>query len=469
MENQSYINNFNFDESIREKMENFSTDFNPAHWDSMQQRLDEDLAYLQQDSTLSSKLESNTSPKMADWAFMSQILDSDNVLGEQPESLFDKNIREKVLQTAGRFSENKDRVWTGLEQQLNQSEKRKPKVFLMTLAKAAIVVLALLSAFQLADMIQKPAHQDIVFDEKGIETDLNNLSNEITPAKTTSSVSKTNITKYNQYQNEILTTDEVVQNVSSQNELSIAQPIQNQIPVIENIETLPTIAVTEPIVKQIGNVEFQNNLTISEKAFFTEKSKKSAVSISAFAGADINNFKEKGVFNTINYSNSNIGWTAGVKTSLEKGNWEAESGLAYSTKNYLPEQSVAIYNNSETIRQDMVQVPLHIKYKAVEKKKFSLKGLIGSTFNWMVRNDVDKRYYNDPTNPIGSSKGSYNGTHENKTYFTLDAGIVAEYKVNPKLKICFQPMYQQNLTSGVGLNNEKIKTLSFQVAAKTML
>ncbi len=473
MENQSYINNFNFDEKLREKMENFSVEYDAAHWESLNQRLDEDLDFLQQDSLVASKLEDSTTTSSADWAFMSQLLDADHILGEQPESLFDKNVREKVLQTAGRFSENKDKVWMGLENHLDQKEKRRPKVFLMTLAKAAIIVLALLSALQLADMIQKPIHQDIVLNDNPSEKTTNTGSD--MPSVIDAQVKKTVKQQISQLSENQLIDLKNRNNLSEKNEvvapveIAAVQETNTILPTIDNQEKLPTIAVVEPMLKSLSDVDYQKQIYISDNLLRKEKSKKTAVSVSAFASADMNTFREKGVFNSSIYSNSNIGWSTGVKVGIEKGNWEGETGLAYSVKNYLPEQTVVLNASNETVRQNMIQIPVQAKFKVVDKKRFSIKGLIGSTFNWMIRNDVNKNYYTDPLNPIGTVKGTYANNQENKTYFTLDAGIVAEYKINPKLKICFQPVYQQNVSSGVGLNNEKINTLSFQVAAKTML
>lgn len=174
-------------------------------------------------------------------------------------------------------------------------------------------------------------------------------------------------------------------------------------------------------------------------------------------------------------------------------NLEIETGLAYASKKYTPVQVRKVTGNFDRyvttniqhVQLNLVNLPIHVKYRFKRGKHWSFFGLLGGSLNVAAQTSYDTELsLSTPNNerkilvqtegdrlPQDYKSGLLEGGKFQENYYlTADIGVGAEYKVNKRWSLFVQPTYMHQIgVKGIGPNKDRINTLALQFGSKVVL
>jgi hypothetical protein len=205
----------------------------------------------------------------------------------------------------------------------------------------------------------------------------------------------------------------------------------------------------------------------------------------------------------------------GVSLGWKKDRIEIETGFGYSHKQYAPADNSAVrYNNTvedlRNIELNLVHIPIQVRYNAIQKEKWHVYVLGGTSVHLAVqanydvsRIDVLSLLISDPNSNINiqqdvklsphqetvfdeqgqpsepaSTKlkskrfpnGLLNGgNYRDNSFYTLTMGAGVERYLDERLSVFLQPTFRQDIPvigKGLGPNEDRISTVELMVGAK---
>lgn len=203
-------------------------------------------------------------------------------------------------------------------------------------------------------------------------------------------------------------------------------------------------------------------------------------------------FKHQGALTEWGNISTNNG--GGISIGRKQGKFEIASGISFHPKTYqtsLPDVIItgAVVTGRadrtalpKIIDLDIVRIPLSINYSLKEAGRWNIFTSLGASFNAATRIDIQHYSINDATSfrtqtinlrgisalpeygepfKIGLSK------NVNNFYYSVAAGIGAEYKFSPWLSTYLQSSYERPFSkSGIGSRSDKINTLNLEAGIK---
>ncbi len=192
-----------------------------------------------------------------------------------------------------------------------------------------------------------------------------------------------------------------------------------------------------------------------------------------------------------------LGYSGGITFSWGNKKWEMESGLIYSAKKYLPlDLSEIDYSLTEglsgerlkSFEYDMISIPLNFRHHFIPNGKWRFYYTAGVSMHTVMQADY---FFTSPTRPqpvgppnnfgapippnnnntkAGVEKSAFTkgllqgGAFEQNTFFTANLGIGLERYISHRTSLFAQPQYQHTVLyliedGGVGPFQDKINTM----------
>ncbi|MBX2875679.1 MAG: PorT family protein [Saprospiraceae bacterium] len=192
-----------------------------------------------------------------------------------------------------------------------------------------------------------------------------------------------------------------------------------------------------------------------------------------------------------------LGYSGGITFSWGNKKWEMESGLIYSAKKYLPlplseiDYSLSNGISGEELKSfeyDMVSIPLNFRHHFIPNGKWRFYYTVGVSMHTVMQADY---FLKSPTRPqpvgppsnfaapippnnnntkAGVEKSAFTkgllqgGAFEQNTFFTANLGIGLERYISHRTSLFAQPQYQHTVlylvdNGGVGPFQDKINTM----------
>lgn len=192
-----------------------------------------------------------------------------------------------------------------------------------------------------------------------------------------------------------------------------------------------------------------------------------------------------------------LGYSGGITFSWGNKKWEMESGLIYSAKKYLPlDLSEIDYSLTEglsgerlkSFEYDMISIPLNFRHHFIPNGKWRFYYTAGVSMHTVMQADY---FFTSPERPqpvgppnnfgapippnnnntkAGVEKSAFTkgllqgGAFEQNTFFTANLGIGLERYISHRTSLFAQPQYQHTVLyliedGGVGPFQDKINTM----------
>lgn len=192
-----------------------------------------------------------------------------------------------------------------------------------------------------------------------------------------------------------------------------------------------------------------------------------------------------------------LGYSGGITFSWGNKKWEMESGLIYSAKKYLPlDLSEIDYSLTEglsgerlkSFEYDMISIPLNFRHHFIPNGKWRFYYTAGVSMHTVMQADY---FFTSPKRPqpvgppnnfgppippnnnntkAGVEKSAFTkgllqgGAFEQNTFFTANLGIGLERYISHRTSLFAQPQYQHTVLylvedGGVGPFQDKINTM----------
>lgn len=192
-----------------------------------------------------------------------------------------------------------------------------------------------------------------------------------------------------------------------------------------------------------------------------------------------------------------LGYSGGITFSWGNKKWEMESGLIYSAKKYLPlDLSEIDYSLTEglsgerlkSFEYDMISIPLNFRHHFIPNGKWRFYYTAGVSMHTVMQADY---FFTSPTRPqpvgppnnfgapippnnnntkAGVEKSAFTkgllqgGAFEQNTFFTANLGVGLERYISHRTSLFAQPQYQHTVLylvedGGVGPFQDKINTM----------
>ncbi len=195
------------------------------------------------------------------------------------------------------------------------------------------------------------------------------------------------------------------------------------------------------------------------------------------------------------------GYSNGISIGFEMGKFEIETGIGYSSKHYLPQPVVFVQGSlqegfiGEGIREielNMLSLPLNFKFHFLNREKWRLYALAGTTLQFAFHNNYytsTQSFTNGFAKPLLSA-GQVSPLEDNKvlkagffeggpfaenSYLTGNVGIGIERNFSYRWSLFVQPTYQHSmdyfglLDKHLGPNKDQIRTFSVLTGIKMRL
>jgi hypothetical protein len=497
-----------FDQEIRSWFEHFKVDYQPQHWDVMQEKLDAfsyqaDSAF---DDAINDKLGNFQATQIhSDWSRMESLLDKSRSLTDEE---FDRQIAHQLDNVRPPYN---PQYWHRIEEmRLNRTNRL---IQFSLLRTAEIMMLFLLWFNWPAGSIESPAirsdieyaveslHDNEIVMSGGVAApDATNQSRAILGSVASSGLGQVD-------REDILNTRglQMESGSSDSREEFVAEDAQEVsrhddlfIPPVASLERLPIFGLGEKSKESIETRRMQDALPelqantslvlpLNIPEYDHSESEKK-VSFSPYVAADFNAINsylgiEKLEDNRLRHLTLTPG--VGLGVGFHNGPWSVHTGAGYSYKFYDPnitEQFGSIEGYSELnfnkVALHVLQLPIRLQYKVREGMKSAFYVTGGASLHYIVRQEFEK-----PKRPISSvesipspvrpifeegqyKSGNFLGRFSESSYITADLGIGMEYKLNNDLVMYVQPTYMRMFGQGVGPNYDVIHSVSLQIGLR---
>ncbi len=194
------------------------------------------------------------------------------------------------------------------------------------------------------------------------------------------------------------------------------------------------------------------------------------------------------------HETSASGFSAGVTTSILKGNWEIETGLRYSRKSYHPLSIYEITGSTDDgyealtldkLTFNIASLPINTKYFFPRTNKWKFYASVGGAFNVVAWSDYNRHKIKvvgsrNPNQVVEDDRlvkklsvrnaGVFFGeTLKNNYYVTANVGLGVERRLDEKTSFFVQPSFSYYLmpsNNGLGPNKDRFNTLSVDMGMK---
>ena len=493
-----------FDQHIKNQLEQLRAESNAQHWSQMEQRLD---------------------------------LEFGELMEIEEQVLFDTEIQQKLNDHQVSFN---PLHWSILKARLDLTDDRVRRVYASKAFEIAFFFLVILF-FIRVNPIQSHKYQNAPVtvgenNEMAYNTSENDNSK---PQLSTKSDQESSITKqavdselesniteqaFDSEQEQI--NIPLAQNLGTTNEDSVLEAQFNQevqsvdqnfVSVINTIETIPV----EPVISQFNQNTVAGELfaDADEREDLSQVQKLTSLDLAALNYMDdkiiiplhanaSSGFKAKW-FNITASRDANLlnesvlavldpdslvgsyGLSLGLGYSVQKNHLEFETGLTYSNKKIPINQSqitgdTRAYIRSSVINSQlhMAQIPILVKYHFAPKSKIGFYAGSGVNVNLLMHSkELVKDQNLDSARPSAfiavpasnlsfveehSSKGLIEGgKFSENAYISMNFVIGLQARITPGLSMFIQPSYQHHIFSNsFGPNEDKIHVLSLQLGSK---
>lgn len=283
------------------------------------------------------------------------------------------------------------------------------------------------------------------------------------------------------------------------NNLPIVKPstiaVADKVPTIalENTAKNQAIATVEPI-----GIARPNALSITylldEPSIAKRKSKWWTLGVFTSGTLDKVSSSYMYKFVETKWSNWAINKGAGFTISKHKGKVELETGLAYHQLKYNTDLPSSVLEGriitgqpkspvlTKSVELNLIQLPVSAKMHSQDLGKWNIYASLGATVNAAFGLDTINFAPIAARSVLSTSFRSDSETqfpeygrpflvginrNENNFYFTANAGVGVEYRLNSLTSLYIQPQVEYHiLNAGIGTRKDRINTLSVQAGVK---
>lgn len=408
------------DKDIKKYFDNLEVPYNPAHWTSMQQRLEiEELSKF----------------------------------AEQEDENFDALVKSKLKSFEPDY---KEEHWQVMSEKLASTSFRRTIIRYKILEAAIFLLLMWTAAMLFVNPIEKPyftQNSDIQhFNEKLVYTkptsnfDVNSTTSSEMPISRQTKVN--NVDKIPVLPIQALTLPLGSNNLSA----SFKNPSQQlESKSLEHFEQSKTMAINSSML-QISNNQRKYDV-----------SKNDNIRIGVFGSTAIDKYSPDNAEETKEHLNSyGFGVGGGVSLSWQSNNIEIETGAAYNsiktihfnneeTNNY----NLANFNNGPDMTEKYLRFPIAMKYLFNKDASWKFYALGGGNVHINLDGE-DLAASNTPTNTFASSRVLSDAktpaeslknqdTFFSRLYYTANIGIGIEKSLTKRLSVFAQPEYFHQL------------------------
>lgn len=507
-----------FDQLIREKLEQIQVEYDPTTWDVLAQKLD---------------TQESSSP-----------LVENNLLDEVIfTKLQDATIHHRPTQ------------WERLAERLDAATDARRKVLTYKLMEVALVLLLLLFAGQyvMDSEIHMPkalksstsnqlnALSDNNNNNNNSSTEIcnenplagtfnntnadNNNKNVLTFKNKQKAITPTTNQLYTTLDSDLPTVEYAVPKYHQVSPTLPGKPLQTQhsshqtpVPVVDINGTSDYLNLIAPkpwemldALEGIMMSELQHNNKIGADYTMLIKpiKKRPVLIVSMFGSGDYNHVitpsKAEGEFLLKEVKRYAAGYSGGITAGLEVGRWEVNTGAIYTSKTYQPRVVLFAKGNFndgyfvegiKDIQLNTINVPLHFRYNFIQHDKWRVYATAGLSLQVAFQADyyigdqaafkdifkvnnlplapqAKPGYGDDPIDEAKLPKGFLEGGSlwENG-YITSNVGLGLERYMTGRWSIFAQPTYHYSLdyfTHGLGPDKDRIHTMSFFTGVRVRL
>ena len=482
--------NKEFDHIIRKKMEGFAPSFDAMSWDSLSERMD-----------------------------------ADNIV-EAENDAFDALSREKLHNYEAKYNAAH---WEIMAAKLEREFYFVQELFRWKTMEVVLMVLLLITfvRFFPGTSENKSIESNITartpiaaLDENKGDRDTSNK--EATSTEKASNLSERENKKIVESQSQIITQAsdkkqkieiDYIDNTANVNISSITPRLDNTIAllgtpkaempnfsIIKNFASLAVASLETLSFPEIAQLKYDKNLI---RQRLTLQKKKAVLRIGMFGSPNIDKIVNPAFVidgeSIPSLARHALGYSSGVSFGFERGRWEYETGITYTSKRYTPvwiqfqggDITRGISNEIYTFFEfNSLSVPFNLRYNYLVKDKWSLYAYAGVAWTVTIQSYYDlasadpneTRYSNNKANIRNYSlkeiernlvEGYFDGGALSKnSYLSLDAGFGVERYIRNRWSVFTQVNYVQNFSQyegGFGPYKEKIQTFSIATGLKVRL
>lgn len=475
-----------FDRKIKEKLENVTPDFNPGHWDRMQQLLNQESLHPE---------------------------------ANEPDPM-DQIVAEKLRNLEARYSAS---TWELMSKRIDeefhwQQRILRYKFMEMSLMLLALFTLSNISFFQLATPVAPSVK--VAGIDKFSQDDLHTTS--VVSALTSGAFASAAPATSDKAHAATRRTDE--QAVTKQGNVDVSLPVATPIAELsagagatDPLPSAPAKAATVelsallntpgllpamqyPLLKTDRELAIhpwiQEGGSIIPLAALMKQPAQSPWYVSVMTGGDLDYVYASPDAKTERegYAVLSSGYSGGASIGYQSGKWGLEGGVVYDSKRYVPKPLFVVFGDFEhgyirerinDVEFNMLKIPLNVKRDLLQRGRWRWYATAGVSLNVALQANYNRKIefiglVAPPTNgggtdPQTTEKPKYTdgllegGNFKENHYFTLNIGTGIAFRLNSRYGLFLQPLYQQQLgTNGLGPNNDRFNTLSLYLGGKML-
>lgn len=480
--------NKEFDHIIRQKMEGFVPSFDPVSWDSLSQKMDE------------------------------------NDIVEAENDAFDALSREKLRNYEAKYNAAH---WEIMAAKLEREFYFVQELFRWKTMEVVLMVLLLITFVRFFPDVS----ENKSIESNSVETTLiaglneNNVDNSnkgIRSIQKDSNFSEGNNNKVVKSKNQVIVQAagekqkieiDDIDNVRDAYSASIIPQLEHTITLLRSPKAgIPNFSIvknfTSLAVSSLKTLSFpeiaqiKNSKNLIRQRLKLQK-KKAVLRIGMFGSPNIDKIVNpafeidgESIPSLTRYA---LGYSSGISFGFERGRWEYETGITYTSKRYTPvwiqfqggDITRGISNEIYTFFEfNSLSIPFKLRYNYLVQDKWRLYAYAGVAWTVTIQSYYDlasadpneTRYSNNKANIRNYSlkeiernlvKGYFDGGSLSKnSYLNLNAGFGAERYIRKRWSVFTQVNYIRNFSQyegGFGPYKEKIQTFSIATGLKVRL
>ena len=230
-----------------------------------------------------------------------------------------------------------------------------------------------------------------------------------------------------------------------------------------------------------------------EKMLALRKAKSKGLIVSMFGSSDYNltttPYYNDETRTNKNFHRNDLGYGGGITIGFQTKKLFIETGLVYHFVRYNQFDPGSIFGDfkSYTTQKlgkaelNLVQIPLHFQYQIYQRKRWNIYGLAGGALNLAVQNNFEFQeststgYRSNGQQALSNLLPNYDGILEGgdlktNSYLTANLGIGIERYFSYRWSMFVQPVYRYNLFfDGIGPKDDYINSGSIQIGTKVRL
>ena len=235
-----------------------------------------------------------------------------------------------------------------------------------------------------------------------------------------------------------------------------------------------------------------------EKMLALRKAKSKGLMVSMFGSSDFNHIStlryNEDLRTNENIRRNDFGYGGGITLAFHAKKLLVETGLVYHFIRYQQVPNTVQFGNFnngyfeqqwEEAEINLIQIPLHFQYRIYQRKRWNLYGLAGASLNVAVQNNfafqetdllaTNRRSQNGSKNNFANQAPNYNGVFEGgdlatNSYLSANFGFGIERYFSYRWSMFIQPVYRYNFfLDGIGPESDLLHSGSIQLGTKVRL